>query len=120
MATDVFKLGMKLFGHKEPEAKPVPAKKPIQPWHAVSIAPGHRHCAAAKALRDQRFLSKNAPTLPLKDCDCKDCGCRYAHYEDRRDAVRRARDVGVSVDGHVGDERRADPRRGRRKGEVPG
>jgi hypothetical protein len=107
-----------LFGRSEPEAKPAPAKKPINPWHAVSIAPGPGACKAAVELLGQRFLSREAPTLPLKDCDKATCTCRYEHHENRRKGPRRAREMGVSIDGYEDDERRAKEKRGRRKTDV--
>jgi hypothetical protein len=54
------------------------------PWHAVTIQPGPKRCAAVEALLGQRFLSRDAPSLPLKDCTESQCTCRYRHYEDRR------------------------------------
>ncbi len=103
-----------LFG-REAEPKPAPAKK-IQPtFHAVSVALGDKACAAAKALEGKRFLSRQAPVLPLKDCDRTQCQCRYVHYDDRRKALRRARDIGVTIAGHEADEKRVNAKRGRRK-----
>lgn len=90
----------------------------MKPFHAVTIAPGYRPCAAAGKLRNHRFLSREAPVLPLKDCDRTDCQCRYQHYEDRRDAQRRARDLGVAIDGYEGSERRGKTKRGRRKADT--
>jgi len=114
--SDLFNRAKALFGRSEPEAKPAPVKKkPINPWHAVSIVPGPRACAAALELRDQRFLSRSAPTLPLKKCDNPACTCRYEHYVDRRGAPRRAFDLGASIAGYDGPEHRAKTRRGRRK-----
>jgi hypothetical protein len=113
--SDLFKRARGLLGRGEPEPKPVPAKKPVNPWHAVAIAPGHRTCAAARELRDVRFLSREAPTLPLKACDNPECTCRYEHFEDRRKGPRRAHELGVSIDGHEGSEQRSPVRRGRRK-----
>ncbi len=118
MATDVLKRAKALFGRSEPEPKPVAVKKPVNAYHAVTVAPGHRNCAAVRALRDRRFLSREAPALPLERCDVAECTCRYEHYDDRRKGHRRAHDLGVSIDGYEGDERRTRPKRGRRKGEV--
>jgi hypothetical protein len=59
------------------------AKRPIC-THAVSVETGLTPCAAAIALSDRRFLSNEAPPLPLPDCDSDSCGCRYAHHDDRR------------------------------------
>ena len=115
VATDILKRARALFGRSEPEAAPVPAKKPANPFHSVTIAVGPRACAAALALRDRRFLSREAPPLPLKACDCANCACRYEHHDDRRKSGRRARDLGVSIDGYDGSEKRTKAKRGRRK-----
>ena len=114
---DLLKRAKSLFGHAEPEPpRPATAKKPDQSWHAVSIAPGDRCCAAARDLVGQRFLSREAPTLPLAGCTQSNCSCRYAHYDDRRKGPRRATELGVSIDGYVEDERRTDgPHHGRRR-----
>ncbi len=54
------------------------------PFHAVSIEPGHRACPEARAREGKRFLSAAAPMLPLKGCSNASCQCRYQHHEDRR------------------------------------
>jgi hypothetical protein len=53
-------------------------------YHAVSIEPGSRACAAARQQEGRRFLSAVAPILPLKGCTLATCQCRYAHHQDRR------------------------------------
>ena len=60
------------------------------PWHAVGISTGVSCCRAAVFLRETRFLSKQAPPLPLQGCtQPKACRCRYKHYNDRRSGPRR-------------------------------
>lgn len=54
------------------------------PWHAVSIQPGAKRCEAATALLGRRFLSSEAPRLPLAACDEPACQCRFRKYDDRR------------------------------------
>lgn len=54
------------------------------PYHAVSIQPGPQACVAAKELRGQKFLSIDAPQLPLRNCSSGDCQCRFTHHADRR------------------------------------
>jgi hypothetical protein len=54
------------------------------PYHAVSIVPGVTCCGAARELRLRRFLSKEAPPLPLAACTVSRCSCSYKHYDDRR------------------------------------
>jgi hypothetical protein len=52
---------------------------------AVEIRCTDDACGAAKAERGKRYLSKEAPTFPLSECDRRDrCDCRYRHHEDRR------------------------------------
>ncbi len=83
-------------------------------WHAVSVLPRGEACAQVLALVNRRFLSLQAPRLPLKDCPFSAvCNCIYRHYEDRREGPRRsAEETGIrSVRATV--ERRAG--RGRRR-----
>ncbi len=115
LVNDLIKRAKAFFGRSEPEVKPAPAKKPVQPWHAVSIAPGLRACEAAHKLRGHSFLSREAPALPLKECDKSECTCRYEHHDDRRAGPRRAHELGASVDGYLDEERRAEEKRDRRK-----
>lgn len=112
---DLFKRAKALFGSSASEAQPLPAKKPVKPWHAVSIEPGLRACKAAHSLRGRISLSREAPQLPLKDCDKSECTCRYEHHDDRRAGPRRAHELGASVDGYLDRERRSEETRDRRK-----
>jgi hypothetical protein len=114
MAGDLFKKAKSLFGPKEPEPVAAAPRKAPSRFHAVTIVPGRNACAEARALVDQRFLSRDAPTLPLKNCGTPQCECRYEHYDDRRKGNRRAHDLGVSIDGYEGSEQRQVVKRGRR------
>jgi hypothetical protein len=58
------------------------------PFHAVSILPAEAGCPAAESIKAQRFLSENAPSLPLADCSAINCRCKYLHYADRRSGAR--------------------------------
>jgi hypothetical protein len=110
----VLKRARQLLGDQA-ETGSVPAKRAVNPYHAVSIAPGAQACAAARGLQKKRFLSREAPVLPLKTCDEARCECRYTHHDDRRKGPRRASEMGVSIDGHSGHDQRLGPKRGRRK-----
>ena len=114
---DLIKRAKALLGlGEEPKpARRAPSKRPPSQWHAVSIVPGPRCCAAANNMLGKRFLSRSAPTLPLKDCDRPSCTCRYEHHDDRRKGPRRTREIGVSVDSLVEKDRRSPGRRGRRR-----
>ena len=116
MAATLFDKARGFFGTPKPAAKdPAPVRKKISAHHAVSVVTGPRCCAEAKALRGQKFLSREAPSLPLQGCNRDDCTCRYEHYEDRRATPRRARDLGVAVDGWIEVDRRGTVvKRGRR------
>lgn len=55
------------------------------PYQAVSVAPNRASCTAAIAIRHQRFLVAEAPTLPLPLCTWpSSCTCRFETHEDRR------------------------------------
>jgi hypothetical protein len=76
------------------------------PWHAVSIVSGTPACHKARSLARARFLSSQAPPLPLQECELRRCSCRYRHHEDRRRLARRAADVAASGAYWRGPERR--------------
>ena len=66
---------------------PAPArpKTPVSRFHAVSIKLSDYPCAAARELAGRRFLSSEAPKLPLADCsNAGGCACRFVHHKDRR------------------------------------
>lgn len=81
-------------------------------WHAVTIAAPANACDAAQACKGKRFLSGDAPWLPLKECDAKRCECRYRHYEDRRGDSRRQAKKDAAQQGREQSNRRLS--RGRR------
>ena len=113
-----------MFSRVEPAtadkaSKPV-AKKMTPSFHAVSIQPGRRCCHEARALQGQRFLSREAPALPLRNCNCENCMCLYQHHDDRRAGPRRARDMGVAIDGWIDVDKRLETGRGRRKSDKTG
>jgi hypothetical protein len=86
------------------------------PWHAVEIVASKSACAAAQGFKGKRFLSAEAPLLPLRDCTLPgSCHCVYKKHSDRRDSsVRRSEDdTGIRRIPSATQERRA--RRGRRK-----
>jgi hypothetical protein len=74
--------------------EPVQVHRVLNPYHAVSIRPGLESCTTAQKRREERFLSAEAPPLPLERCDVGKCSCRYQHHEDRRSGSRRASDYG--------------------------
>jgi hypothetical protein len=60
-------------------------------FHAVTVVAGANACAQAKALKDIRLLSPEAPRLPIVGCtNPEGCTCRYQHHDDRRAGPRRS------------------------------
>ncbi len=86
-------------------------------WHAVSVKPGQPACEVAMSGKSQRWLSREAPMLPLPGCTRPDrCRCTYKHHEDRRAGARRAEEMDVFTRPvPIANERRK--RRGRREHE---
>lgn len=65
-------------------------KQPGNRWNAVSILCASASCAAARALKGRRYLSADAPRLPLADCTSPaNCRCVYRKHPDRRAGPRR-------------------------------
>lgn len=94
------------------------ARKPAKDFSAVEVIPAaHGSCSAARAIAGKRFLTKETPLLPLRDCNRDSCDCSYRRHPDRRHKVRRAGDLGASVTSKtlVSENDRRDPNaRGRR------
>jgi len=84
------------------------------PYHAVSIKAGPNCEKTAIRYSQRRYLSSEAPALPLPTCSPKGCSCRYVHHDDRRSGEdRRIRDVWNAHAQQVtdGNRRRAGGRR---------
>ena len=96
--------------------KPPPKPRIDTTYHAVSIIPGSNACQAAHRFSGHRFLSGQAPPLPLPTCDAFNCECRFRHHRDRRAGARRRSDIGLMPGAYAGDERRNT--RGRRKDDL--
>jgi hypothetical protein len=78
--------------------------------HAVYVKYDTRYCCwAVRALGTKKFLSAEAPPLPLAECDRKrQCSCVYRHLQDRRASPgRRATDHGFGERPYLGPERRS-------------
>src|SRR5262245_1889872 len=89
-----------------------PTRRPASKWHAVTVVLQTSSCAAATMCRNTRYLSREAPRLPLPTCPTPaECPCKFRHYEDRRAGPRRNADIGASSDKPTTDKRR---NRGRR------
>lgn len=58
-------------------------------FHAVTIVPARSSCKLVGRHRNTRYLTAEAPRLPLSGCRVAECRCRYMHHEDRRTEDRR-------------------------------
>jgi hypothetical protein len=84
-----------------------PAASAPRPFQAVSIFHGAKACEMARRFSDHRFLSKDAPQLPLSGCSMPArCECRFLKHKDRRGDRRRLVEFGASSRGFMGQERR--------------
>jgi hypothetical protein len=83
-------------------------------WHAISVDVKNSSCPIAHDLKKKRFLSKEAPVLPLDGCTKRStCPCTYKHHDDRRSKSRRSDGTAISSKAkNQGGERRIS--RGRR------
>jgi hypothetical protein len=91
------------------------------PWHAVEVRSSLMACPACRALAGRRFLSTEAPVLPVPGCRHPlECHAVYVHHDDRRAGPRReaelpgTRRIGQSREGAA--ERRIG--RGRRSADA--
>jgi hypothetical protein len=107
------KIGNSPFGNsKNKRPEPLKAASAVAqrstPWHAVSIIAKNESCIAARALKNAKFLSAQAPRLPLADCTMGGaCPCGYKHHSDRRGSPRRKDEItGLKQGGRLEQERR--------------
>jgi hypothetical protein len=98
-----------------PRLEQRPERRRESPYHAVSVTAGHPSCEAAKQLGTLRFLTRQAPSLPLTGCDVRPCECRYSHFSDRRTGLDRRVEIGGKPP-HGLEERRQN--NGRRAGDA--
>jgi hypothetical protein len=78
------------IGKTKSSLSQAPPARASSHWHAVAIKPKGQCCDAVQAHRTARFLSSDAPRLPLPECSTSDtCTCVYKHHSDRRAQPRR-------------------------------
>jgi len=99
-------LRRRIDAHARTSGRPMEHRRVVNPFHAVSIEPGPKACAAARELEGKRFLASSAPMLPLRECGSASCKCHYVHYNDRR-TQRERRVLPHNPHAHKMNERRA-------------
>ncbi len=73
-------------------------KSVTQLFHGIEVIPCDAACDAARKVAGHRYLSDEAPRLPMEACNNpQGCQCVYRHFRDRRTDVRRESDVGLPV-----------------------
>lgn len=127
------------FSPKSPKTEETPSRKPARvkrsqirtpiesaprkSYRATSVVFEDDACDAVKAIGGRRFLKseRNAPILPLPECGSPRCGCKYVHYEDRRDDDHDRRLVAAlqtQLYESGGETERRKHKRGRRKTDL--
>ncbi|MGH1536491.1 MAG: hypothetical protein ACRBDX_00330 [Gammaproteobacteria bacterium] len=71
-----------------PSKVKVVAKSAFNPYHCVELKISYDACEEVLALHGKRFLSAEAPILPLQGCN-QQCTCKFKHHDDRRQDDRR-------------------------------
>jgi hypothetical protein len=84
---------------------------------AVQIRARLGACRAAQLLQGQRFLAKDAPPLPLRECSAARCACTFSKMPDRRTESRRLQHGGLHTTLFIAANRRIehDRRRSRQR-----
>ena len=93
------------------------------PHAAAVIQPGLMCCKAVEQMKGKRILEKDAPSLPLADCDQEKCQCRFRYYNDRRSDDDRRHPFGEATimekQGLENDRRQRPDRRKSKKPATP-
>lgn len=76
-------------GQKPPRASPADKRDARSRYHCVEVRTGVPACEAARQLGNVRYLSSEAPGLPVSGCTEQQCACSYIHHDDRREDDRR-------------------------------
>jgi len=63
--------------------------RPPGKFNCVEVQHQADACKAVRRFADRRFLSGQAPEIPVPGCDAAECSCRYVHHKDRRHMDRR-------------------------------
>ncbi|MCU8028965.1 hypothetical protein RA178_18640 [Shewanella oncorhynchi] len=113
----LFKLNTSPKRHKHSSQVADPSINKTHSFHSVSIVNNGSCCEQIEALSGKRFLSKDAPEIPMEECTMANCQCRYQHHEDRRQLGNDRRvEYGVTRElfGAFGEQNRRDRPKGRR------
>ncbi len=76
-------------GRQRKRAVSTADRLPVSPYHCVEVRAGMAACDPVLKLGGTRFLSAEAPVLPVQGCTSARCACSYVHHDDRRETMRR-------------------------------
>ena len=74
---------------KKQHVAPVAQQNARKSYHCVEVRQGTPACKASQQFGHVRFLSDEAPRLPLLGCTEEKCTCGFIHHDDRREDDRR-------------------------------
>lgn len=74
---------------KKPLTTSVARRDTRSRYHCVEVCAGNPACESVCQLGRMRFLSQEAPSLPVSGCSAASCTCGFIHHDDRRDDDRR-------------------------------
>jgi len=99
---------------KQAKNKANAARPKVSAYHCVEVKSRYDACEAVLELHGKRYLSSEAPNLPVQDCNVK-CQCHFKHHEDRRSEDRRDAfsASGIHYDGLKNRRLGSDRRRGK-------
>ncbi|MFT7264415.1 MAG: hypothetical protein ACI9A2_002487 [Halioglobus sp.] len=87
-----------LFRPPERRIRAAPGRLVANPYPAAAIGPkGGGGCAEVLALKHQRFLAWEAPSIPVPQCSLEICQCRYVYFADRRMDHRRYDNLSTAI-----------------------
>lgn len=64
---------------------PAPGVAAQKRYHCVEVRAGTPACEPVLQFGQTRFLSDEAPVLPVQGCSVQQCTCGYVHHDDRRE-----------------------------------
>jgi len=74
---------------KKQHAAPAARQNARRSYHCVEVRKGTPACKASQQFGRARFLSDEAPRLPVSGCTEEKCTCSFMHHDDRREDDRR-------------------------------
>jgi len=106
----------KIFAKKKPKDENRIAPETTKTkYHAIQVLPCEHSCDPARWVSSKIYLVSELSKLPLASCNKIDeCGCKFKHYEDRRQNEDRRTDSIVLQNTFSGDETRKQKKKGRR------